>query len=504
MSRREHLVARGLTHGRRRLSSKNLSLESLENRIVLAAPQFVSVQPNGGDVLSPAIVDVLESSPRSLTVRFDQELDGSAQSLAGVQVLNDGVPVENISRDLGLIGSTVVLRFAETLPDDTYTINVTASLLSATGEAFVPASNPSVPLNFELDQGSQVAAVVPQPITRGDTGLSQALDQIEVYFSSSDVDPVLAEDPAYYRLILTEGTVHSTDDTAFQPTDIAYVADEGKVVLTFADSLDALAGGSGTFRLRIGTNESGSAGGLVEWTVNDDPEDSYDSAFDLGALATGSQIVRTEIDQSEIAVFSYNFKSLYGGKNEVQQFSIEGATAGTFTIAFEGEQTVDIEFNATPEDVQAALELLPNIGPGNVLVTGEVLDDGTVLTIPEVPLRIEFVGDLEEMPLDEITIDSTNLTNAAVEIETIKQGFVDTFANLITEAQKQRVREAYEIISAQFGVDVVETEDIGVTVATGSPDLAGDDDIVVSNSVNWNDEFLAVSQQGFPSFLNNF
>ncbi|MEM8679280.1 MAG: hypothetical protein AAGF97_08015, partial [Planctomycetota bacterium] len=118
MSRKENgfRLSWGKTKQRKHLSSQRLGLESLENRIVLAAPQFVSVQPNGGEVLSTDFADELNVAPRELTIRFDQEIDGSPASLSGVQVLRDGTPLENISREKGLLGNTVILRFAETLP----------------------------------------------------------------------------------------------------------------------------------------------------------------------------------------------------------------------------------------------------------------------------------------------------------------------------------------------------------------------------------------------------
>lgn len=46
------------------------------------------------------------------------------------------------------------------------------------------------------------------------------------------------------------------------------------------------------------------------------------------------------------------------------------ATGGTFTITIEGQTTAAIAFNATAAQVQAAVELLPGVGPGDLTVTG--------------------------------------------------------------------------------------------------------------------------------------
>lgn len=60
-----------------------------------------------------------------------------------------------------------------------------------------------------------------------------------------------------------------------------------------------------------------------------------------------------------------------GGVNEVQAITITGTpTGGTFTLAYDGAVTTALAFNAAAAAVQAALEALPNIGTGNVLVAG--------------------------------------------------------------------------------------------------------------------------------------
>jgi hypothetical protein len=57
--------------------------------------------------------------------------------------------------------------------------------------------------------------------------------------------------------------------------------------------------------------------------------------------------------------------------SEIQTLTVDG-TSGTYKITFDGEQTAAIAFNALAAAVQAALEALPNINPGDVVVTGGV------------------------------------------------------------------------------------------------------------------------------------
>src|SRR5699024_5130459 len=60
-------------------------------------------------------------------------------------------------------------------------------------------------------------------------------------------------------------------------------------------------------------------------------------------------------------------------------------TGGTFTITYDTATTDPIAYNATSGAVQSALEKLAKVGPGNVVVTGETLEEG---------LTVAFIGDL--------------------------------------------------------------------------------------------------------------
>jgi hypothetical protein len=59
------------------------------------------------------------------------------------------------------------------------------------------------------------------------------------------------------------------------------------------------------------------------------------------------------------------------GVSEVQHIDVD-ATGGTFRIAWNGQTTVDIAYNALAATVQTALENLTNIAVGDVVVTGGV------------------------------------------------------------------------------------------------------------------------------------
>lgn len=80
------------------------------------------------------------------------------------------------------------------------------------------------------------------------------------------------------------------------------------------------------------------------------------------------------------------------GTNEVQTVTIGGApTGGTFTLTLDNRQTTPIAYNATAAAIQTALEALPNIGAGNVTVTGAG------------PYTVTFVGALAKRPIPNLT-----------------------------------------------------------------------------------------------------
>jgi hypothetical protein len=89
--------------------------------------------------------------------------------------------------------------------------------------------------------------------------------------------------------------------------------------------------------------------------------------------------------------------------SEVQQLAITGGpTGGTFTLTFTGQTTSAIAYNASASVVQAALEALSNIAPGDVVCTGGPL--------PGTPIVITFAGAYAGIDVTAITAASGSLT----------------------------------------------------------------------------------------------
>jgi DNA-binding beta-propeller fold protein YncE len=85
--------------------------------------------------------------------------------------------------------------------------------------------------------------------------------------------------------------------------------------------------------------------------------------------------------------------------NEVQSVTV-AATGGGFTLAFKGERSGEIPFNASAAEVEAALGGIPGLGAGQVAVTGE----------PGGPWSVEFTGARAGENAPELSADPENLT----------------------------------------------------------------------------------------------
>ena len=93
-----------------------------------------------------------------------------------------------------------------------------------------------------------------------------------------------------------------------------------------------------------------------------------------------------------------------GVRSEVQRVGVR-APAGTFTIAFEGNSTPALPFDASNEEVQGALEALPGIGAGQVEVRGDVADRDRTRQF-----RITFTGALAETDGPPLSTDGGDLS----------------------------------------------------------------------------------------------
>lgn len=320
-------------------------------------------------------------------------------------VAGDDVTVTPAYVGLGDTDREVVIRFAETLPDDFYLIDILGTgpfaLRNLAGLPFNAGTNKSV--RFDLDLGTTVQAVVPQPIIRASNGsLTQLRNQIYVYFNDDDLNPVEAVKPQFYQLVHTRDSISGNDDVVILPTLVSYDATLNRATLTFNRNLDALVDPNNsnialpisTLRLRIGNNESPTNTSVTVTNPATDPGSRFDNATDLGGVLGGS-----------------------GSKSVIVNSEIRNTTA--YTLDFpgandeQGNRDNRYQHHVTRVDENGIKEYFYN-----------------------------FTSDLGN-------------ANRSVQL------------NAITDPQKTMVRQALSLYEHYLGVRFTESDNLGFTVAVG-------------------------------------
>lgn len=425
----------------------------------------------------------------------------------------------------------VTLRFAENLPDDMYRLEVFGfddagrgirGLRNTDGQFFVP-SNPNTrqeTIDFRLDLGPKVTAVVPQPIVRlANSSLSQQRDTIVVYF---DNDKLLVENgpdglptagsvenPAFYQLIYTADTVRNTDDLpAFLPRTVTYNASANTATLVFERDLDLLPGPtvpSSTFRLRIGTRETTpmapvrseatataitdlNSGGFAKVRFSSKAVGEVGSGISVSFVNTGV------LAAPSITVTGQSIRVNYGGST---------VTVNDLILALESNPESSALIKTTLEPGSDGTRLISNrpinYSPVTLYGMGSSFDTATNLgtigsvNVPMTSLLLSSSIDPETYALDLpgasndpahriVPEQMENHINPAFGgddfpgIRTIYYNFranygfdgVTPVFNAITEKQKDRIREAFTLWSNQVGVQFVETSNSGLTIALGT------------------------------------
>lgn len=236
-------------------------LETLETRQLLAGPQLIGIQPNDGDL----IVDnsVRDVAPRALTFRFDEVQQIDPNTFDGIRITragDDGLleTSDDVQIVPGLVSlgdganNEVVVRFAESLPNDQYKAEVfgfddnglgIVGLRNQDGELFTPsASGQRVETTrFELRLGALIESVVPQPVVRNaDGSLTQNRDEIVVYFNE---DPLFVEDVSAQGTVVVGGVTISVSanlsERSFDDSQIVFNPDANAGVISSNFDADA-------------------------------------------------------------------------------------------------------------------------------------------------------------------------------------------------------------------------------------------------------------------------
>jgi VCBS repeat-containing protein len=454
------LVAGTLGRGAWTLQSATTVIAT--SNIPIDAPRLLSIAPNSGQLLNgnagnASTSNVLNESPRELVFRFSgsQQLDPA--SLSGIRIVRSGgdggfsdgneSAVTPTYIGFGDTDRIVVARFGEALPDDRYRIEVlgvdiggSPAVQSITGVNLEPrfSGTDRDTYFFNLELGAKIQAVVPQPVTRDATtgALSQARNQIDIYFNDDDLDTASAQNPAFYKLILTKDSVSPNDDVVFTPIPggVSYDQDNDKVTLTFSDDIDVLAGGAGTFRLRVGSNRA---------------------VASLAAPQTPT-IISEAVDVGDTLAGALSLGSFGGATSRLINATAVVSASNQLNLDYPGG----------------------NLEPGHRDIRDEThLGEGADIDPTITKISYNFAE------------------NRSYGIGTSNQPLFTT----ITPDQKQRVREIFEFYGAQAGIDFVESASSGLTVVVGDmtpllnppppfvpAGIAGGGLAIMNGSLTWN------------------
>ena len=264
-------------------ANRSLHVQTLEKRELLAGDlELIAVSPNSGSFISDGTE--LTERPRELTFQFTPGQIIDPTTLDAIQIIGSGgdgtfgdgneVAVSRGFVGLGDSPDQVIFRFGQSLVDDRYQISILGSGSNPLANTASPVSpfNDGVDLQreFDLDLGATVQAVIPQPVVRDASGaITQLRDTVHVYFNDDLLDAASAEDPKFYQLIDTSGSLDSGDDVITLPQQVTYDPATQLAVVKFANNLP-----DGTFRLQVGASE--------------EPDSTLAGAFNVGTVLGGT------------------------------------------------------------------------------------------------------------------------------------------------------------------------------------------------------------------------
>jgi hypothetical protein len=460
-SRRGRESASTRRRQRERLSEGRI--EQLEERRVMAFDLVSAYATTSDDPFFRVGEEArtLNESPQQITLRFSPGITIDPATLGSISVVRSGGATDPFGSgggkaDVTLVSGVdylplvndlpnqneVVIRFTSTLPDDTYRISVGAGLRTSNDSA-TPRT-----LDFRLNLGAFVAAVVPQPVTRSGAALAQNRNAIEVYFNRNDpLSVASAQSTSAYRLFeLDPGTGNDVAPLApVNPASVVYDQSTGKAVLTFAGG--ALADGK-LYRLQIGAAETivTPAAPMAEGS---DDNSSFATALNLGALDSAG-------------------KKVDGAISRPRDADLTAFNRGTLATPA-GPLEFPDQFGAIDEPGHRQEGFMPIDSHEHGLPHWATRPDSAA-----------FVGYYHFPTVYGVDGQGNPLENA------------------INETQKQRVREVFELFSRYTRMRFIESESFGLAVVTGDiravdpltlptavAGIAGDGIAVMNSLLDW-------------------
>ena len=389
-------------------------VERLEQRRVMAfdlvAAYAESVNPFYVKDVNVGTVE-LNDAPQQIALKFGPGVKIDARTLGGISIVRSGGATDPFGNgnDVTIVPGIVQVDDA---PNQNQVIIRFADVLpddiyrisvGSTLGSLANGTANATSFDVRLDLGAFVTAVVPQPVARVAGALSQSRATIDVYFNREDPLLPASVTNPAYYRVIEVDASGSDVGSPSVPSGVAYDPATGKAVLTFAANF---AGGK-TFRLEVGG--AGTTAAAVPIAENGDATVSVNSSFstaqNLGALGAAGATVNGAIDVRPTVT----------------------TPAGSLGFATQPGSLDEPGHRNTPSD------------SGSHGIPYATVDPATGIKQIEYNFRSDYGVD--------------------------PQG--NTLQNAITETQKLRAREIFELIGLSMGVRFVETATSGITVVTG-------------------------------------
>jgi len=177
-----------------------------------------------------------------------------------------------------------------------------------------------------------------------------------------------------------------------------------------------------------------------------------------------------------------------GDKDCAQVIDLDSPTGGTFTITFDGNTTGNIDYDATNAAVTTALEGLPNVAVGDVLVSDSpfVGDWSSIPGGSDKSWEVAFKNNLGDSPQPLMSIDTSLITHGSIPNRTFISSV--TMSNPGSPANGDALRfHGVEFVPIGFGDSVV----LDQTVPNLDPRLASS----IQLEKGWNDPGSGAQQQ---------
>jgi flagellar hook-associated protein 2 len=199
------------------------------------------------------------------------------------------------------------------------------------------------------------------------------------------------------------------------------VFEDGKIILT-----DSTAGAS-SLRITLTYNNNGEGGSLsLPMSVTTEGNATTASLANFAV----SDFTKTQAAQdSKIKVDGFPSTS---PASEVQTVALGTAPnndpdGGTFTLTYRGETTAGIAWNATAAEIQAALEALSTVNPGDITVSAPI-DNGVTFTFANT------LGDVDLLMVNSsLTDGGVPVTAAIAEAAKGSDGYISRSSNTVDD-----------------------------------------------------------------------